>query len=346
MEDSKQGNVEARPTCCEQLAKSEVALFCKNLAGCRFAMLCYSLLAFLPVLDILSDLLTAVIFASEGHPWWAGITLGIFYLSGRFTVLFMVLCPIPSLKNLVYVHLPLCWVPAMRRGGKKDQADGPKNAQEEAQLKKMARNWFIQRACDAIERIDRFCSECFGHNLSDNDVILHPSSFCEDIGCACGTLAFLLQLSLVILGLLLAEIVLFPFACLAIIPIGMSSFSLSASYLRAARRVDGSAAAVADSGSSGGSGPAADAELRKRPELFLKTVSIAEALYESLPQLALQVRAGFYGDKLDGWVFILTFSVSALCIAKAIVTFVWNRGEIWATLFDLQGFLGDEYLFV
>lgn len=33
--------------------------------------------------------------------------------------------------------------------------------------------------------------------------------------------------------ILLAEIILFPFACLAIIPIGISSYSLSGSYLRA-----------------------------------------------------------------------------------------------------------------
>lgn len=121
MEESKQDDVEDRPvdetTCweCLLLQSDKVAMFCKGLLGSRFAMFCYCLLAFLPVVDILSDLLTAADFANNGHPWWAATTLGIVYLSGRFTVLFMVVCPFPSAKNLLRVYLPLCWIPALHR---------------------------------------------------------------------------------------------------------------------------------------------------------------------------------------------------------------------------------------
>lgn len=71
--------------------------------------------------------------------------------------------------------------------------------------------------------------------------------------------------------------------------------------------------------------------------MLVKTVSIVEALFESVPQLCLQVRAGFVGEELNDWVFILTVSVSALCIVKAIVTFARHHEEIRKTLFlDLQ----------
>jgi len=69
---------------------------------------------------------------------------------------------------------------------------------------------------------------------------------------------------------------------------------------------------------------------------FHKTGAIVEALVESVPQLCLQVRAGFYGEELNDWVFILTFSVSAFCILKAIVTFALNYEKIWETFRDLQ----------
>lgn len=77
-------------------------------------------------------------------------------------------------------------------------------------------------------------------------------------------------------------------------------------------------------------------KVRKKAEQFMKTVSIAEALFESLPQLALQVRTGFYGEELDEWVFITTFSLSLFCILKAVLTFFLNRKEIWETFVDLQ----------
>lgn len=82
---------------------------------------------------------------------------------------------------------------------------------------------------------------------------------------------------------------------------------------------------------------AGDDLLRKKMELFLQTVSIVEALLESLPQLALQVWAGAYGGNLTEWVFIFTVSVSSASIAKAIVVFFLNRKGIWETFRGLQG---------
>ncbi len=96
-------------TCWQQLLNSQVTVFCKGLAGSRPAMFFNALLALSPVADILSDLLTAASFAYNGHAWWTAITLGIFYLSGRFTVMFMALCPTPSAWNLFCLYLPGCW---------------------------------------------------------------------------------------------------------------------------------------------------------------------------------------------------------------------------------------------
>lgn len=98
-----------KETCWQHLLKSQVAVFCKGLAGSRPAMFLNALLALSPVADILSDLLTAASFAYNGHAWWSAITLGIFYLSGRFTVMFMALCPTPSAWNLFCLYLPGCW---------------------------------------------------------------------------------------------------------------------------------------------------------------------------------------------------------------------------------------------
>lgn len=82
-------------------------------------------------------------------------------------------------------------------------------------------------------------------------------------------------------------------------------------------------------------------------KLFLKTVSIVEALLESVPQLALQIRTRFYGEQeLEDWVFLTTFSVSVLCIVHAIVTFLQNRAGILETFLDLgkklEGELDEE----
>lgn len=78
-------------------------------------------------------------------------------------------------------------------------------------------------------------------------------------------------------------------------------------------------------------------DARKKANLFLQTVSIVEAFLESVPQLALQVRAGVHGGELTEWVFVFSVSVSAFCIAKAIVVFVLNRRAIWETFQGLQG---------
>ena len=86
----------------------------------------------------------------------------------------------------------------------------------------------------------------------------------------------------------------------------------------------------------GGSDPAASAESRKKARPFLKAFSLAMELFESFPQLMLQVKAGIYGNELDGWVFILTFSASAFSILKAIVTFVLSRKEIREAFLDLH----------
>jgi len=94
---------------------------------------------------------------------------------------------------------------------------------------------------------------------------------------------------------------------------------------------------VSSSSLPGGSDTAsAPIGIHERVELFLKTVSIVEALLESVPQLALQIRSRFYGEQeLEDWVFLTTFSVSIFCIVKAIVTFLQNRAGILETFLDL-----------
>lgn len=79
-----------------------------------------------------------------------------------------------------------------------------------------------------------------------------------------------------------------------------------------------------------------DNRLGRKLELYLQTVSIVEALVESVPQIALQVRVGFFGKELTQWVFILSVSISALCVLKAIATFLWNYSDIRDVLNSLQ----------
>ena len=76
--------------------------------------------------------------------------------------------------------------------------------------------------------------------------------------------------------------------------------------------------------------------LSRRLQLYLQTVSIVEALVESVPQIALQVRVGFFGGELTQWVFILSVSISALCVLKAMATFLWSYADIRDVLKNLQ----------
>lgn len=71
-----------------------------------------ALMSLLPVLDVLTDLLAAGNFALDGHPWWCTISVVIFYLSSRFTVLFLAIHPQPKLYNVfcLYVPIPGLWV--------------------------------------------------------------------------------------------------------------------------------------------------------------------------------------------------------------------------------------------
>lgn len=70
--------------------------------------------------------------------------------------------------------------------------------------------------------------------------------------------------------------------------------------------------------------------------LYLQTVSIVEALVESVPQIALQVRVGFFGGHLTRWVFVLSVPLSAFCVLKAIGTFLWKYSDIRDVLASLQ----------
>ncbi len=73
-------------------------------------MFLYCLLAVSPVVDIVSDLLTAANFAWCGHPRWAIATLVVVYMSGRFTLVLMALRPELSFRSLVCLYVPGCWV--------------------------------------------------------------------------------------------------------------------------------------------------------------------------------------------------------------------------------------------
>ena len=85
------------PTCWRRFFKS------------RVAMLFYGLVALSPLVDVSSDLLTAVNFVYYGHCWWAAMTLAVFYMSGRLVVVFMALCPTPNARNLICLYLPGFW---------------------------------------------------------------------------------------------------------------------------------------------------------------------------------------------------------------------------------------------
>lgn len=105
---------------------------------------------------------------------------------------------------------------------------------------------------------------------------------------------------------------------------------------------------VEDNASSERSGASRNDEERRRAEytrkrlnLYLHTVSIVEALFESTPQLALQVRVGFYGGELSDWVFYVSVAFSSLCILKAVVTFLMNQRDILDVLRDL----GDTFVY-
>lgn len=107
----QEDSVVQKKTCWQQLLeiRAMVYVYCLSLPDSPAAMFFYGLLALSPVVDVLSDILTAANFALRGHPWWATLTLVVFYMSGRFTVVFLALCPIPTARNIVCLYFPLCW---------------------------------------------------------------------------------------------------------------------------------------------------------------------------------------------------------------------------------------------
>lgn len=66
------------------------------------------------------------------------------------------------------------------------------------------------------------------------------------------------------------------------------------------------------------------------------TVSLVEAVFESVPQLALQIYIGVYVGDVDGWVFILSTLISACSVVKAFVFFVIDRKNLIPVLKELQ----------
>ncbi len=66
------------------------------------------------------------------------------------------------------------------------------------------------------------------------------------------------------------------------------------------------------------------------------TVSLVEALFESVPQLALQIYIGIYVGNVDGWVFILSTLISACSVVKALVFFALDRKKLIPVLKELQ----------
>ncbi|CAM9167066.1 unnamed protein product, partial [Pylaiella littoralis] len=83
----------------------------------RLAQFFMGWLALTPVLDYLSDILTAANFFWEEHVWWGTATLAIVYLSSRFTVLYLALLPMPDAWNIFYLFVPGLWHKAIGNSG-------------------------------------------------------------------------------------------------------------------------------------------------------------------------------------------------------------------------------------
>lgn len=92
-------------SCWVQLKRKAVSLF-KWVLATRLALFFMGCLALTPVLDILSDILTAADFFRDGHVWWGTLTLAIMYSSSRFTVLYLALLPMPDAFNLLCLYVP------------------------------------------------------------------------------------------------------------------------------------------------------------------------------------------------------------------------------------------------
>lgn len=84
--------------------------------------------------------------------------------------------------------------------------------------------------------------------------------------------------------------------------------------------------------------PNSDDERVETTELYLQTVSIVEAIFESIPQLILQIHVYYYSrdGKITEWLFFLTVCLSMVSALRAVATFLWNRKGIIQTLDDMQ----------
>lgn len=93
----------------QRLSDTRVGTCFSALLDSGAAKVAYGVLALAPLADVLTDLLTAGNFWLRGHRWWACLTLGIVYMNCRFTIVFMALCMLPSLRNFVSMYVPAAW---------------------------------------------------------------------------------------------------------------------------------------------------------------------------------------------------------------------------------------------
>lgn len=86
--------------------------------------------------------------------------------------------------------------------------------------------------------------------------------------------------------------------------------------------------------------------IRRSPktlDLYIKTISIVEALSESVAQLILQIRVGYYGGELSDWVFYVSVTCSSVGILNAVFTFFMNYRELLNILTDVRDTFVQEF---
>ncbi len=108
----------------QRLSDSRVGTCFSTFLDSRAAKVGYGVLALAPLADVITDLLTAGNFWLLGHRWWACLTLGIVYMNCRFTIVFMALCMLPSLRNFVSMYLPAAWPWCRCRSGDVEDGQG------------------------------------------------------------------------------------------------------------------------------------------------------------------------------------------------------------------------------
>jgi hypothetical protein len=78
----------------------------------RSRLVCYTLgmtLPLLPVIDLMSDITTASLYATRSKVWWPClVAFVIVFFSSRFSVMFALYHPAPTWRNVLLLYIPFC----------------------------------------------------------------------------------------------------------------------------------------------------------------------------------------------------------------------------------------------